>query len=671
MKSDFRTLFRKSDFAKSDMLKKHDPFRTEGSSSNHSSLRRRSALHWIEEVDPEVSHVAEETDAPYLGMAVSRTRIAFFLAILIMLVGALGFRVFYVNGIEGAQYESQAERNRLRVRYVTPERGAIVDRNGRVLARNIPNFALVAIPADLPRSADDRAMLYHLLEPIFTAARVEVWRALIDAIPPASLEARRSLILADRLSYAEAIQFETLAVRPFGLYLDLRPTRVYPLSQELQSLGHILGYMGPVSEVEHTTLNTDEYTFADTLGKQGIEASHEHELRGRRGLDRFEVDARGAVLALVDREPPHGGATLELTIDADMQRALEEGLAKELKAKKLTQGAAIALDPTTGAIRALVSIPGYDNNAFARGISASAYAQLIENPSLPLFPRAIAGEFPSGSIVKPIIAAAALAEGIVTPQTSFLSVGGIWVGPWFFPDWKNGGHGPTNIYTAIAESVNTYFYIIGGGYNDREGLGVERIAAWARRFGLGEKLGIDLPGERGGFLPSKEWKERVKGEQWYIGDTYHLAIGQGDLLVTPLQAALWTSVFANGGTLYRPYLVEAYRAPDGSRTPVKPEIMRTDIVEKTVMRVVRDALHATVLRGSARSLQSLPVTSAGKTGTAEWSTIKKPHAWFTAFAPFENPEIVVTVLVQEGEEGSRSALPVAREFLNWYFRRSK
>ncbi|MCK4554296.1 penicillin-binding protein 2, partial [Candidatus Parcubacteria bacterium] len=280
----------------------------------------------------------------------------------------------------------------------------------------------------------------------------------------------------------------------------------------------------------------------------------------------------------------------------------------------------------------------------------------------------ISGEYPSGSTIKPVIAAAALEEGIISEHTSFTSVGGIKVGQWFFPDWRAGGHGITDVRRAIAESINTFFYYIGGGHQDFKGLGIDRIYKYGELFGLNAQLGIDLAGEVSGFLPTKKWKEETKGERWYIGDTYHLSIGQGDILVTPLQVANYTSVFANGGALYRPHLVkQILSGGDKVFKEVEPVIIRDNFIGDYNIEIVRQGMRRTVTAGSARSLQSVPVAVAGKTGTAQWSSKKNHHAWFTGFAPYDNPEVVITILVEEGGEGSDVAVPIAKEFLEWYF----
>jgi penicillin-binding protein 2 len=335
---------------------------------------------------------------------------------------------------------------------------------------------------------------------------------------------------------------------------------------------------------------------------------------------------------------------------------------------KLTRGVVIVMNPKNGEILSMVSLPAYDNRLFARGIESSEYKALLDNKDQPMFDRAISGEYPSGSTVKMIVASAALQEKVVSEKTTVYSTGGLKVGIWYFPDWKAGGHGYTDVRKAIADSVNTFFYYIGGGFEDFAGLGIERLVKYFKLFNLGEKTGVDLPNEASGFVPSKEWKEKVRKERWYIGDTYHLSIGQGDLLVTPLQVAQWTSFFANRGKIVQPHLVKYILNKDNKlMLAISEKPIKEDIIDDYNIEVVRQGMRKTVTTGSAKRLQDLPVDSAAKTGTAQWNTTKDPHAWFTAFAPYKNPEIVVTVLVEEGKEGSQIALTVAKEVMKYYF----
>lgn len=331
------------------------------------------------------------------------------------------------------------------------------------------------------------------------------------------------------------------------------------------------------------------------------------------------------------------------------------------------RASAVALDPRDGSIIALVSIPSFDNNDFSGGIDAKTYASYISNQNQPLFNRAIAGAYPSGSTIKPLIAAAALQEGVITPNSSVLSVGGISVGPWFFPDWQAGGHGITNVRRSIAWSVNTFYYYVGGGYGDFRGMGVEKLVEYFKKFKLGTPYGIDIPGENSGFVPTRDWKKNTLGESWYIGDTYNLSIGQGHLLVTPLQIANITAAIANGGTLYKPKLVRTISNPEEKTThAVEKEILAENIIDRTHMETVQQGMRDCVVYGSCRRLARLPIATAGKTGTAQWNQNKSDHAWYTSYAPFEDPEIVLTIMVEEGVAGSTIGTPVAEEFYAWW-----
>ena len=283
-----------------------------------------------------------------------------------------------------------------------------------------------------------------------------------------------------------------------------------------------------------------------------------------------------------------------------------------------------------------------------------------------MFNRATQGLYPSGSTIKPLLAAAALHQGLITPVTKYLSIGGFSIGPSFFPDWKAGGHGWTDVRRALAESVNTFFYIIGGGYDKATGLGIDKINEYAHHFGLGEKTGVDLPNESDGLVPDPAWKASVKKTPWYIGDTYHVSIGQGDLLVTPLQIANYVSAIANDGTLFQPhFLLETADTGNDNRQRLKSIVRRQLSFKKEDLKVVREGMRQAVTSGSAVALASLPVSTAGKTGTAQVGG-RDPHAWFVGFAPYDSPQLVVVVLLENAGEGSTYAVPVAKEILEWW-----
>ena len=286
---------------------------------------------------------------------------------------------------------------------------------------------------------------------------------------------------------------------------------------------------------------------------------------------------------------------------------------------------------------------------------------------MPLFDRAIAGEYPPGSTIKPFLAGAALAEGIVTPSTQIESRGGISVAGFSFGDWKT--HGFTDIRHAIAVSSDVYFYSVGGGYGAIRGLGMEKMNEYESRFGFGSETGIDMPGEKTGFLPTSEWKEEKVGERWYIGDTYHASIGQGFVLATPLQLAVATAAVANGGTVWKPRVVGQIRSRDGEMQTVAPEAVRRNVIDPSILKTVREGMRMTVTEsvGTAQSLASLPVAVAGKTGTAQFGSEKKTHGWFESFAPYEQPTLVLVVLVEGQENEGYFAVPVTKEVLAWYF----
>lgn len=584
-------------------------------------------------------------------------------AVLVLMVASLciiAVRAGQVQIVRGEHYAGLAEGNRSRIEWIPAERGVMVDRDGEPVVGNAPRFTVTVTPADLPLEQAERRNLLGKIAVLLDINPRAIEREL------EKYENRTSVAVpvAENVEHDKAVLTDIFSLRNPAVQLVKGVRREYYATKETASMSHIIGFEGSVSSDD---LATGNYLPTDRVGRTGLERSYEDELRGSYGRRRIEVDALGSRKTVIAEESGIPGSNLVLSIDMDLQRKAEQVLRDSLDGADAESGSLIALRPGTGEILSMVSLPAFDNNKFAKGIASGEYRVLTEDKDKPLFNRAIGASLPSGSTFKLVVAAAALAEGVVRPETTFLSAGGIAVGRWFFPDWKVGGHGLTNLYKAISESVNTYFYIIGGGYKEHDGLGVSRIIEYARKFGLGQKTGIDIPGEGKGFLPSKEWKMEAKGERWYDGDTYHLSIGQGDLLVTPLQIANMTAVFANGGDLIQPRLVNKIVSPHGSEKTVESEILNSDVVDEEHIDHVRKGMRNSVLYGSSRSLSVLPVSAAGKTGTAQWSRNKDTHAWFTSFAPYQDPEIVLTVVVEEGGEGSSVAAPIARDVLKWYF----
>ncbi|OGY44240.1 MAG: penicillin-binding protein 2 [Candidatus Buchananbacteria bacterium RIFCSPHIGHO2_01_FULL_39_8] len=640
------------------MIKKsgHNPFGPSLGKSYYIG-KREDGIDWFKS-SPKEESKNNQTLTPFLG----KRKVQLWVGILILSAAILLARVSYVQLIRGHDFKSIAEGNRVRIRDIKVTRGVIYDRYNNLLAENVPSLSLVVIPVDLPNNEEEVEEIINRLSKITGQPQQEI-RRLIKEQPSYSYQ---PVLIKENLDFEEAVLAKIESYNYPGVVLKVDSSRNYLVSKEVPSVSHILGYLGKINPNDLDFYLAAGYSLDDYVGLTGVELSYEETLKGRNGKEYVEVDAFGEVKKVLAYQEPEAGDSLVLTIDLELQKEVERILKKTLDVYNKKKASVIVLDPNSGEILSLVSWPAFDNNLFVGGISQEELEKLINEPDQPLFSRSISGEYPSGSTFKLIIASAALQEKLITPQTSFNSVGGIAVDRWFFPDWKAGGHGWTNVIKALSESVNTFFYIIGGGYEDFDGLGVRKIKKYAELFGLNQKLGLDLPNEASGFLPSPEWKEEAKKEIWYIGDTYHLAIGQGDILVTPLQVAVWTSVFANGGTLYKPHLVKSFLDIDNNQTEVKPEVLRKNFIDQDYIKIVNQGLRQAVLSGSAKSLYDLPLSIAAKTGTAQWSTKKSPHGWLTAFAPYQNPELVVTVLVEEGEEGSITAVPIARDIINWW-----
>lgn len=590
---------------------------------------------------------AQQPARSFVGSVIIPNRIRLGLILCMCAIGLLLARTAQLQILSGDEYRSLAENNRIRHRIIPSPRGLIYDRNGIILADNIPSFNLLTTPSRLPKETDSLAELYKKISGL-SGKEIETIKSIVSA----ATANNETVLLADNIPYEAGIIVAADQTDYQALDLEVTSSRRY-VTNNIPTLSHVLGFTGVISPDEYANRSDNSYRRFDVIGKQGIEKYFEKQLRGTYGEETVEVDALGHAERIIAKTDPIPGDNITLTIDSELQAYIESSIQTHLKNYSATKASVIVMDPNTGEILALVSYPAFDSNLFIGGIASTSYSALINDPDQPLFPRASSGEFPSGSVIKPVYATAALMEGIITPTTSFLSVGGFAVGPYFFKDWKAGGHGVTNVYHAIADSVNTFFYIIGGGNETFDGLGLERLMSYAAKFGFGSKTGIDLPTEADGFLPSKQWKQDTYGEQWYIGDTYNVSIGQGNLIVTPLQIARSIAVFANGGYLIRPKLVATSETPE-------------QIVPMDKVQIIRDAMRQTVTNGTAQSLQDLPVEAAGKTGTAQWSSTKTPHAWFVGFAPYNQPTLSVTVLVEEGSD-DYLAVPIAKDIFKWWF----
>jgi len=628
-----------------------------GEPTNKKLFQRDHKTDWVEE-----SYITGRGEEEYISSNFDLKKLRLIFILVVIIFSAILFRIGYLQIAKGREYRLAAEENRIRIEEIKAPRGIIYDQGGGILAHNVPNFLLSYTPADLPKDENKKNELINKIAKILSVDPNNL-QEIIDQYPDYSYQ---SFILQDHIPYEQAILLKIISADLPGVSLKVDTFREYLTDS---TFSHLLGYMGKVSPAELE--KQLDYSYDDYIGKAGLEVFYEDELRGKNGKKEIEVNSLGKESKIITESKAETGQNIILTIDKNLQEVLGKAIEETITGSKSITGAAVAIDPHNGEVLALISAPGFDNNAFTLGLSPEAYQEITNNPKKPLFNRAITGEYPSGSTIKPLIALAALEEGIINQNTTFLSTGGIQIDKWFFPDWKAGGHGQTDVRKAITESVNTFFYIVGGGYDKITGLGVDRIKSYLELFGLNNTLHIQLPGEASGFLPTKEWKESTKGERWYIGDTYHLAIGQGDILVTPLQIASYTATIANKGTLYKPHLVKAFS--DSSNTIIKtiePEIIRQDFITEAYYQVVKGGLRNSVLYGSSRALADLPFEVAGKTGTAQFGNQGKTHAWFTSFAPYEDPEIVITVLVEGGGEGHATALPIAKKGLQYWFSRN-
>ncbi len=630
----------------------------------------------------------------------------------------LAGQLWWLQMVQGERYQAAAEVNRLRLEYSPAPRGVIYDRNGHLLARNKPQIVVSVIPAYLPEDRTERrAMLYRLAQlldmPLNTPAPPQLdpgegrpvlelgnspEQGILQIVAEAELAPYRPAPLKVGISRELALTLEEEHLEWPGVLVQVQSQREY---LEGALTAHVLGYVGPIPEAQAAEYEARGYdTGRHTVGLAGVEYSFEDELHGQDGQRLVEVDVAGREVQAIDEpEAVIPGNSLRLTLDLDLQRAIEEILSRHLKTNYKQQGVVVAMNPQTGEILGMVSLPTYDNNAFTGGISAEALKALSEDINRPLVNHAISGMYPPGSTYKIILAAGGLEEGVITTATHYSCGGILWLPNRYYPEdpslaqpfycWiyhdYHGSHGSLNIISALGQSCDIFFYQLGGGYRDRlEGLGEERIDYYAELFGHGARTGIDLPGEAPGLVPTAKWKRVNYSESWVTGDTYNMSIGQGFVLSTPLQMLNTAAAIANGGTLYRPQVVgEIIDSAGNLVRSFAPDAIRTLPISAENLAIVRQGMRAAVAGpGATAWAVDVPgVQVAGKTGTAEFFIDRNKdgipdrdregnlptHAWFVAFAPYQEPEIALVVFVFGGGEGSGVAVPIANEVLNYYF----
>lgn len=596
-----------------------------------------------------------ETDQPVSAQESSPAY--FYFRFLVILLGViLTGRLIVLQISQGQQNYLLAEDNRLKTLLVPAPRGLIYDRNGVALVKNTPSFSVVLQPSQLPQPNQERTAF------IATVAAALGWS--IDDLT-SRLTAHKSqddLVLMENVTRDQAMSLELKLNGLTGALVATTPQRDY---SDIPSLGHLLGYIGQVS-AEDKKKNPDLLP-TSLIGKAGLEKEYDQILQGVPGIETLEVDSHRRSIRTIGSKPAEVGQSVFLSLSAELQRVSATSLKDSIDKNGATSGAAVAMNVQTGEILSMVSFPNFDNNLFNSKTPPETLSAVLHDPLSPLINRAVAGLYPSGSTIKPIIAAAALEQHVINSGTKIdTSAGKISVGPWTFSDWKI--HGVSDVKQALAESNNIFFYTVGGGHGNIRGLGAEKLASYMQRFGFGKITGIDLPQESAGNVPTPDWKKKVKKEAWYIGDTYNLSIGQGDLLITPLQLTRATAAIANGGKLLQPRLLKSFLQKNGASTDAQTKIDDNQVISAANLQTVREGMRQAVLTGSARSFSALGVEVAAKTGTAQITASKeKTHSWFTAFAPYNNPEIAITVIVEGGGEGFAVAAPVAKNILESYF----
>ncbi len=573
-------------------------------------------------------------------------------------------RMFQLQVIGYEHFATLSEDNRVKIVPVAPTRGLVFDRNGTVIAQNVPTYSLEVVPEAvddidglikslrriLPITEDDEARFYELLRK----------KRRFDSLP-----------LRYRLNEEEVARFSVNRHLFPGVDIEARLSRDYPLG-EIGS--HLIGYVGRINEEELQTIDTSNYRATAHIGKTGVEQAYEDLLHGTVGYQHVETNAQGRTLRVLQRKDPVPGSSLYLTIDVGLQAVAEQALREE-------NGAVVAIEPSTGDVLALVSVPTYDPNLFVDGIDKAAYDTLIGSPDRPLFNRAMNGQYPPGSTVKPFLGLAGLEHKLEQARESVYCHG------YFqlpgkerrYRDWKKEGHGRVDLNQAIVESCDVYFYVLS------QNLGIERMHKFMSQFGFGRPTGIDLKGESDGLMPSPEWKRRNRNQPWYPGETLITGIGQGFMLATPLQLASATATLAMRGLRLKPEVL-LRRVDPTTMQPIENDANTPAVIQHAsaknwddIVEAMRQVVHGP--RGTARRISvGAAYQMAGKTGTAQIFSVGqneeyeeeevekrlRDHGLFIAFAPVDKPQIAVAVVAENGGSGSRSAAPIARKVIDYY-----
>ncbi|NWH08304.1 MAG: penicillin-binding protein 2 [Alphaproteobacteria bacterium] len=572
------------------------------------------------------------------------------------LFGVLAGRMYQLQILERDKYATLAEDNRINIELIAPPRGRILDRFGMELASNRQNFGVILIPERAPSVEKALAALERYV-PLTDKQRERVMR-----------EAKRNrafvpILVADNLSWEQfaAINFHTPDLE--GLQPQVGETRHYPFADRMS---HVLGYVAAVSEKDLEDADPLLQLPGFRIGKLGIERTEEKRLRGRAGTRRIEVNASGRVIRELARMPGQPGEDLKLTLDMEIQKFAQARLAEE-------SAACVVMDVHNGDVLAFVSNPGFDPNEFNKGITQASYQALLNDEKKPLINKAIAGQFPPGSTFKMVVAIAAIENNVISPESTVSCSGAMGFGSHVFHCWKRGGHGPMNMVSGIKNSCDVYFYELA------RRLGIDKLAEMARRFGLGQTYGFELPGERPGLVPDRAWKLATRGEEWHQGETLITGIGQGALLATPLQLCVMTARVANGTKAVVPRLVRPAPGLDAN-LPEPPPLA----VSARAIQIVQAGMNAVTNQGGTAARSRIDIEGfemAGKTGTSQVRRITaderargirknedlpwrlRDHALFVAYAPTAAPRYAISLIVQHGGGGSKAAAPPARDIM--------
>jgi penicillin-binding protein 2 len=588
-----------------------------------------------------------------------------------LLIGAalavFGLRLFQLQMVEGEQHLRRSLRNSIRTERLTAPRGEILDRDGRVLASTRPAFHVEVMPSELRDPPRTLSVLAALLDETTDQVRVRFGE-------PKGRARFQSVRMAADLDWGHLARIESHRHALPGVLTEVMPYRTYPHGA---LAAHLLGTLGEVRADQLESERFEGYRAGDVVGQSGVEALLEAHLRGKAGGRNVVVDVSGREVEVLDRVESRPGGRAVLALDLDLQLAAEQALAAAAPPDEPVSGAVVALDPRSGGVLALVSLPSFDPNAFAGRVDRATWTALNRDPMKPLQDRAVAGQYPPGSTYKAFVAAAALEEKLRVPSTSVFCPGAFAFGNRSYRCWKAGGHGSVALLKSLMQSCDVYYYRAG------LDLGIDRLARYAKAFGFASETGIGLDGEQPGLIPTSEWKQRRFGEPWMAGETVSASIGQGYNLVTPLQLAVGYAAVANGGDVLRPQLVLELIDPAGQVTRPQPERIGRVPVSAENLALVREGLHAVVDApgGTGRRAQVPGLAVAGKTGTAQVVRLEKTqgrkglaiprpyrdHAWFASFAPADAPEIVVVVLVEHGGGGGANAAPIAQKVLQrWW-----